>query len=153
MNQTYFKPNQELLDTIAKEIAMELAKPGIIRPMPKAKKSDIVVKASKKEMYRYGVRLSQDGENMVYHYIQMIAAELRKQHVKLDDFYAMREATDLMGLYVLKEAYSKARVPFESNYEVLIQKRERNLKWKLAGLVVFALFFVVAFIGLLSQGS
>ncbi len=150
MNQTYLQSTRALLDSIAKEIALELKKPGIIRPNPKTKSGDVAVKAPKKELHRYGVRLTQDGENMVYHYIQMIAMELRNQDPKLDDFFAKREATDLMGEYVLKMAYETAGIPFESTYEEKIRRRELYLKIKLFGVLVFILFFAVIIIGSLT---
>jgi hypothetical protein len=80
----------------------------------------------------------------------MIAMELRKQDSKLDDFFAKREATDLMGEYVLKIAYEIAGVPFESTYAEKIRRRELYLKIKLFGVVVFILFFLVIIIGSLT---
>jgi len=106
------------------------------------KKKEVVAERNKEIVHRYGVHLTQSGENYTYTQLRKIE-NLFKDEEEMDKFTSQREAKDIMCLYVLKEAFAVAHIPFKSNYEKQITQRNRNFSIKMVGFIVFCIFALI----------
>lgn len=128
---------------------------GYVVGKASVKKKEVVAEREQKVLHRYGVHLTPNGEAFVYQQIRKIADLFQKEE-GMDKYDAERAAKDIMCLHLLKEAFNIAHIPFVSNYEKQIARRDREFKLKMFGFIlglVLVLIVIGVFITLLLTGN
>lgn len=109
------------------------------------KKSESVAAIDKEVIHRYGVNLTQIGENYVYSNIMKIE-KLLKEKENMDKYDSKKEAKDIMCIYVLKHIYETCHIPFKSNYNKQLRNKKRTFNIKMAGFITFVVFVLVVIV-------
>lgn len=143
MRQDLIDSNKELVFEIVAEIAVAFGenKSNYVVGKSKIKKTDAVAVREKEKIHRYGVYLTQAGENLVYKQLLRLEKVFKSKH-HLDDYDAKFEAKEIMCLHILKEAFKIAKIPFKSNYDLQQKSRQRTYSIKMFGFIMFSLFFL-----------
>ncbi|MGI6377911.1 MAG: hypothetical protein ACOX0I_02455 [Bacilli bacterium] len=113
--------------------------------LAKVKKAEVAADREKTTIYRYGVQLTQEGENYVYISIKKIQRLFRDEE-GMDNYDSERTAKDLMCVFLLERVFKLARLPFESNYDKQMVKRKRTFNIKMMGFITFVILVLVVII-------
>ena len=153
MNQTYLNENKEFIDGIIESMVegFKNNENSFLPPKPKTQENVAVIQKQNKNLPRYGVRLTQDGENYVFNNILLIRDLLIKKY-NIDSFDATKAATDIMAQYMLEKVYVANGYKFLSTYEELLKKKNLYFKIKFFGFFFFVIFFLVVIIAGLIMG-
>lgn len=150
MKQELIVENKEYIEEIIAIITMTFSEnPSMyVVGQQTVRKVDVVAVKQKERVHRYGVYLTQAGENIVYLQLNKLADRFKTKY-QMDKFDSQKEAKDIMCIYILKEAFRLAKIPFKSNYELQLKEKQRTFSIKMFGFIMFSIFFVavlVAFI-------
>ena len=144
MRQDLIDKYRDFFDKMITEMALVFGSnvKGYVAGKASIKKKEVVAERKKEVVHRYGINLTQNGENYTYTQLRKIE-KLFQDKEEMDKFTSQREAKDIMCLYLLKEAFAIAHIPFESNYEKQINQRKRTFSIKMMGFIIFCIFALV----------
>lgn len=143
MRQDLIDANKDLILEVIAEIAVAFGenKSRYIGSKSKIKKTDAVAIREKEVIHRYGVHLTQDGENFVYKQLLKMESVFKSKH-HLDNYDSKFEAKEIMCLYILKEAFAVAKIPFKSNYALQQKTKQRTFSIKMFGFILGSILFL-----------
>ncbi len=147
MRQDLIDENKDLIDEIVGIIAITFSEnvPMYVARKEGVKKASPVAMNEKEKIHRYGVFLTQSGENLVYTQLLRLQDCFRKKY-KFDKYDSMTNAKDIMCIYILKEAFRIAKIPFNSNYSAQLKSKQRTFSIKMFGFIMFAIMLIIVLV-------
>lgn len=146
--QKYIDDNKAELKAVIDDMAKEFKthKEDFLPKERVTKEGEVAeVKQAKGRPPRYGVKLTQDGENFVYSYILALKEIFMKKY-NLEKYDAEKLARDVMCLHVLKIVYDICAIKYESRYEEIIKAKGKYGIIKFIGLIILVVFLIIVIV-------